>query len=765
MAHKRSYGASVTTTQTILDVPAHDVLHPSVILYSQNFDGFASGAVNPDGWTPDGTRATSFAVSPLNVGSSRGAVSGGTSSTQGPATITRTITGLTVGKSTTIAARYFSVSNNGAVPPQYGQAGIVGIGTGTQVTGLTDSHGYPQPLTVAFSFVPTATTHVAQLMVNGSNSSGLLAFWDDITVSTDAWTEHVADHYAPATTTYPLAVADGTVRLDETALPYGSIDMNVSVATGANFGAIAATIDPRLGSRITFNVDDQDLSTGLHTLRTFDLSVIGRVVNPADGSIDVSCATDDALLAYFKRNAITPDLSFYGIAGSVRAIVQSVMAKAGITQALAAGTADADMTPAFSTTNYVTNPSFETNLTNASAYGGSASVTLSRQGPFGAGNGVPAGQYFARATYTAAGGGGGPRVIGITGVNAGNTYTASGYVRLSRAGVSVSCVIEWYDINGNGITATYGNTVALPYATWTRVSGTAVAPPNAAKASIDFYTVGSPLANGDTFDMDAVSMTDGDYLPVYFDGSNPAGGNYAYAWTGTAHASTSTRAATIERAPDALKWQPGDSAWDFLAPILATAALRLFCDERRVWRLVPSTYVPAGLLVVTLGDNLYEGTDEVNRELQAVDGSPLFFDACLVKYTWTDLAGNTQTRYDSYSLPGGTNTLATIEYDKPYPGPGAAAYWVTRSAQRGRQFAITAEMDWTAQPSQEINLTFPYIDAQVGFTASLEWSLTEDTMSVATRGLLNTPATAWRFQPVGKTWASVAAGVTWANYS
>lgn len=768
MAHSRSYSATVKTTQVILDVPAHNVVHPAVVKYSQDFESYPYNTLSPDGWTPDGTQATGFTVWPgyYTTPNNRGRILGGTGSSSPAAVISRTITGLTVGKRTTVSATHYSGSLAGANPAQYAWAGVVGLGIGNKILSSTTSTNYPPALGVAYSFVPTATTHTVQLSVGGANNSGGLGYWDDIVVSEDAWTERVPDHYAPATTSYDLAVSDGSVTLDETTLPYGRVEMNVSVDTGADFGAIAATIDPRLNSRILFSVDDLDLTTGAHTVRTFDLQLDNRRVNPSDGSIDLVCVTDDATLINYRRIATGADTSFRALATSVRSIVASVMAKSGISQPLAAGTTDADFTPLFSTTNLVPNPSFEVDLTNASTFGttGTGSTFTRAAGSF-----ITQGTYGARLQFgTGALNSCGIRIY-VPGLSGGQAYSFGGYARQSTA-QNMDMRIVWVDDNKNeiaGSTRAYSGTVNVPAAGMTRITReNAIAPPAATGALIDFYGPnGSTPVNGNAMVVDAIMCVPGPYLTDYFDGSTAASAAYAYSWNNTPHNSASTRVAAVERSPDALLWQPGDSSWDFLAPILSQAGLRLFCDELRVWRLVPSDYTPPGLLSIIVGSNLFDGTDEIGRSLQAVDGTPLFFDACLVEYTWTDSAGRTQTRLDAYSLPGGTGTLAKIEYARPYPGPGAAAYWVTKSAQRGRQIETIADVDWTAKPSQEASLTFPYIDQQIGFVASLSWALGADEMTVTTRGLVTTPQTAWRNQPAGKSWASIAAGVSWATFS
>jgi hypothetical protein len=84
---------------------------------------------------------------------------------------------------------------------------------------------------------------------------------------------------------------------------------------------------------------------------------------------------------------------------------------------------------------------------------------------------------------------------------------------------------------------------------------------------------------------DNVSMIEGNGLDTnntsivrYFDGATTDTSMYRYDCTGDVYNSTSTRTPLVDRGPDALIWTAGQTAWNFLTPILQAVG----------WRLVPN---------------------------------------------------------------------------------------------------------------------------------------------------------------------------------
>lgn len=176
-------------------------------------------------------------------------------------------------------------------------------------------------------------------------------------------------------------------------------------------------------------------------------------------------------------------------------------------------------------------------------------------------------------------------------------------------------------------------------------------------------------------------------------------------------------------------WSPGVTAWDYLAPILQAAGLRLFCDELRTWRLVPATYdTGTTLITIATGTNATEASDTITR-----DGE--WFDSVVVVYRWTDDDGSQHTRYDSAASFPHSKTL-TVEYDAVYPGPGAAQKILARSLGRGHQIIAGAVNDYAARPGNPILVTLPNTPALSGRVASVTWNFPGDEMSVTTRNMV-----------------------------
>lgn len=187
--------------------------------------------------------------------------------------------------------------------------------------------------------------------------------------------------------------------------------------------------------------------------------------------------------------------------------------------------------------NLVLNPSFETSSTGNAANYGTATVTLTRPTTGGAVGGT-----HYRITFTAAGSYGsvgaysGISPTRIPGIIAGQTHTASAFIRGSSALTGCRVGIEWYDSTGTRISAVTGTGVNLVANTWTRLSYTGVAPAGAVAATVTCYTnpTAQAFAVNDTVDVDGFMLTQTLSVPLYADGSYSG-----WKWDGTAHASSS----------------------------------------------------------------------------------------------------------------------------------------------------------------------------------------------------------------------------------
>jgi len=210
---------------------------------------------------------------------------------------------------------------------------------------------------------------------------------------------------------------------------------------------------------------------------------------------------------------------------------------------------------------------------------------------------------------------------------------------------------------------------------------------------------------------------------------------------------------------EALLWEPGVTAWDFLQPLVEASGLRLFCDEQRVWRLVdPASYKVSGQVNIAATVNLTRGEDTISRYGD-------WYDSVVVKYSWSDILNEPHVAYDSAGAPG-TKTLVK-SYDRAYPGAGAAAAILSRTTGRGRVLALGALADFGATPGKSLIATLPDTPLQSGVISTVEWSFESEGelgMTIRSRGLVDTPDTAWVRQPEGYAWEDVPADVPWDEY-
>ncbi len=208
------------------------------------------------------------------------------------------------------------------------------------------------------------------------------------------------------------------------------------------------------------------------------------------------------------------------------------------------------------------------------------------------------------------------------------------------------------------------------------------------------------------------------------------------------------------------EWLPGVSAWDYLSPLVEKADGRLWADESGRWRLTPRGDMAPGQLTLTTGENgsLVSATDTIDRS------GDDWADAVVITYRWTDAAGATQTAYDTAGEAYTARKVLSLERAQPFPGAGAAAAILRRAQDRGRVLSLGAVNDYTATPGQAFMASLPGTPALTGVVSAISWDIGNNyEMAVTTRGLIDTPATAWTFQPAGRTWNSIPAGIDWTE--
>jgi hypothetical protein len=184
--------------------------------------------------------------------------------------------------------------------------------------------------------------------------------------------------------------------------------------------------------------------------------------------------------------------------------------------------------------NLMTNPSGETNQTG---YVAATNCSISRVNDKAA-----KGSWSMKMKNTARGDSrmekaSGSPLSGSTGgaVIGGRTYTLSAYVFVTVDNRNVRIGLNWY--NSGYVSGSWSANIVGTVGAWARVSATFVAPMSALWADVMLSPIAA-LSSEETY-WDCILLEESATLGEYFDGSttNP---DYTFAWTGTAHASTST---------------------------------------------------------------------------------------------------------------------------------------------------------------------------------------------------------------------------------
>lgn len=489
--------------------------------------------------------------------------------------------------------------------------------------------------------------------------------------------------------------------------------------------------------------------------RTFDMALLSREVSHDSRSVDLELATDEALLMNYAT--LTDNYQPMQRQDSLRSIINYVLGRAiPGAQLQTTGAADRPFKVLADATNMLTDPRYA--RTPEGGYGVANASTLVDTTWTGAENVWGVHLYNPSSTDA---------FLELRnadmayGMQTGRTYTfsATGSVRSAVGGsentsrsrrlVVVALVPGGYiDLAASPLVSTTVNAD-------TRVSVTFTVPNNATQVWVRAYhghTQGTITWRA--FRLSETHKYSGPHNSDYFDGARPATAEYSYQWSNAADASASRRFALIDRAPDLLVWRAGESAWDFLETLKNAAGLRLFCDEQRRWWLVNSADFDVPGRVSVRADNTIEGSDTVDA---AGDSAA---QGVIARFSWRDLEGNQKTKDD---VAGNAGRALLVEFDRPYPGPGTAAAILTRRAGQGRTQDVTVLSDLSVTPGQEISITLPGTENQLGTLQSAQWDLSEGTMRLESTGLKEVTPGSWLAEDPANTWSTTPDARTWAN--
>lgn len=316
----------------------------------------------------------------------------------------------------------------------------------------------------------------------------------------------------------PLNVIDYTVREDATPLAPGDSSGGIPQISITAKAILTGALKDRTASMIDTPVwlkDSRDIEGTPFMGRG---SVYGKITDCSQPGERVTFTADSILT---RLNADRTALPFFG------AVVGEIE-----------GTRE----------NLVANPSAETNLTGYVAWagaGGTAALTNPTVTPW-VGSKTVKQKWSVAATGT-----GGPEYTTGSVITEEANYTASGYYRVTKAippvgdapAQSLRMMLRFFDVADVAIGTFYNGTIATVQQTeWQRFSVSGEAPLAAVKARLYCYNVaGTSFSNwaiNDEIEVDGLMLEQGG-LSDYFDGDFPGS-----AWTGTAHASTSTTTVT-----------------------------------------------------------------------------------------------------------------------------------------------------------------------------------------------------------------------------
>lgn len=565
---------------------------------------------------------------------------------------------------------------------------------------------------------------------------------------------------------YALDVKECSVTLDNSWVPYGQLSLTCVRPPES----VLEELDPREDNvRVTVTltrksdpyVGDAGAGPahlwGYQNSREFDVLLVARDAATKDRTIVLRCDTDEALLLGDALVDTEPDSFPFTMQESLREIIDYVLDRHGSAALYTPGgppfdplndegEADASLDYFADETNLITNPSAETNLTGWAAN----HCTLTRI--TGTATGVVGGASFrlqspvtdnnAYAYYDVP-------------VVAGQTYAFSGVWILAGSTVGSANSLARKIAITDGVTVLAQSNAAT--VSGERVGGEVTIPTGTSSVRVRIYH--GYTTSGD-IRWDALKFTVKTAVldpHEYFDGDTADNDIYTFSWTGPAHASTSTRvtAPGVSLDVDALTWQPGVTAWEFLEPLVQAVGLRFYCDEARVWHLVDPALVPAGTLAVAENVNLVAADESISRYAE-------WFDAVVVRYAWSTDAGVAKVKYDvATEVVGTPKAVLRIDENRPYPGPGYAAAVLHRAEGRGRVFGITALSDYRVTPGDSLEALVPDTPEQNGRVSAVTWDLPSRQMTIRSSGLIDVSPTAWIELDAGVAWTASPVGESW----
>lgn len=482
-------------------------------------------------------------------------------------------------------------------------------------------------------------------------------------------------------------IADGNLTLDVAAVPYATatVELDLAQLTQAQID----WLDPTTGARPVITLDT---TYPVVADRVLDMGLRERRVDAAGRRITLRLASDEALLMDYAPLADNDSTVFYQ--SSARDLTEYVMSVALPGSPTLGGTGDADLTPFWELTNFIPNPSVVGTTFGYAASNNTSAVDYSTA-VGGAGGTSSAVRWTASATADSR------LSAGNYTATEGIYYTASCYVRSATTARSMRMLMIFKDASGANIATRYGSTVTDTTTDWsTRISITTKAPQGTASVSVGVAAVTSTNPQFHYADLFMFHET---MLPStvqdYFDGTIAPTG-YTTAWEDGSSTSQSNRIPDVDRPMEALIWQAGQTAWDFLMPLLASVNLVLWCTDGGDWFLDEPADRASGVTFTANGDTAGAGDEAIS-----IDDRDSNVDGVVVRYVWIEQrTGNTRRKTETAGTAG---NVVVIDLAHAYPGPGTAAAVLARQSGTGKSQSADVILDYTAQTGYVLQYVLP----------------------------------------------------------
>jgi hypothetical protein len=171
--------------------------------------------------------------------------------------------------------------------------------------------------------------------------------------------------------------------------------------------------------------------------------------------------------------------------------------------------------------------------------------------------------------------------------------------------------------------------------------------------------------------------------------------------------------------------------------------VRIFCDENRVWHIQsPDALKSVTSLKLFTGpeSTLLSAETARNRGEGNDDG---FKNSAVIKYSWTDGAGNEQVIYGNANVVTGAESVYSIGYmtayeERDFPttqgnADSAASTLVAGRMSRGQTVSVVAVSAYWLRPGMTVTVQLPIGTQQRYIVTGVNFSSTSGVMSLSLR--------------------------------